>query len=48
MPFKLPLQGGGYFNNCGALRDLLPFVQFKKRVKHPWRSVNFIKSLQLY
>ena len=26
---------------CGALRDLIPFVQFKKREKHPWRSVNF-------
>ena len=28
---------------CGALRDLVPFVQFKKREKHPWRSVNFSK-----
>ena len=27
----------------GALRDLVPFVQFKKREKHPWRSVNFSK-----
>ena len=26
-----------------ALRDLVPFVQFKKREKHPWRSVNFSK-----
>ena len=26
---------------CDALRDLVPFVQFKKREKHPWRSVNF-------
>ena len=26
---------------CGALRDLVPFVQFKKREKHPWRSVTF-------
>ena len=24
---------------CGALRNLIPFVQFKKREKHPWRSV---------
>ena len=24
---------------CGALRDLIPFVQFKKHEKHPWRSV---------
>ena len=35
-----------------ALRDLVPFVQFKKREKHPWKSVNFSKvagfSLQLY
>ena len=28
---------------CGALHDLVPFVQFKKREKHPWRSVNFSK-----
>ena len=27
-----------------ALGDLLPFVQFKKRKKHPWRSVTFSKS----
>ena len=27
----------------GALRDLLPFVQFNKREKYPWRSVNFTK-----
>ena len=37
---------------CGALRDLVPFVQFKKHEKHPWRSANFDKvagfSLQLY
>ena len=26
---------------CGVLRDLVPFVQFKKREKHPWRSVTF-------
>ena len=24
------------FDICGALRDLVPFVQFKKREKHPW------------
>ena len=28
---------------CGALRDLVPFVQFKLREKYPWRSVNFSK-----
>ena len=26
---------------CGALHDLVPFVQFKKQEKHPWRIVNF-------
>ena len=25
-----------------ALRDLVPFVQFKKREKHPRESINFI------
>ena len=29
--------------NCDALSDLVPFVQFKKREKHPWRSVTFSK-----
>ena len=37
---------------CVALRDLVPFVQFKKREKDPWSSVSFSKvagfSLQLY
>ena len=27
------------------LRDLVPFVQFKKREKHQWRSVSFSKVL---
>ena len=39
------------FNKCGALHDLVPFLQFKKREKHPWRIVTFSKvaggSLQL-
>ena len=26
---------------CGALRDLVPSVQFRKREKHPWRRVTF-------
>ena len=26
-----------------VLRDLVPFVQFKKREKHPWRRVTFNK-----
>ena len=37
---------------CDALRDLVPFVQFKKREKHLWIIVNFSKvtgfSLQHY
>ena len=28
---------------CDALHDLVPFVQFKKREKHPWTSVTFSK-----
>ena len=27
---------------CDALRGLVPFAQFKKPEKHPWRSVTFI------
>ena len=26
-----------------AMHDLVPFVLFKKREKHPWRSVTFSK-----
>ena len=29
-----------YITKRGALRDLVAFSQFKKREKHPWRSVN--------
>ena len=28
---------------CDALREFVPFVQIKKREKHPWRSVTFKK-----
>ena len=28
---------------CDALRDLVPFVQFKKREKQPWRCLTFVK-----
>ena len=28
---------------CGALRDLVPFVQFKKREKHTRKSVTVSK-----
>ena len=31
---------------CYVLRDLVLFAKFKKREKHPWKSVNF--TLQLY
>ena len=31
-------------NVCGALRDLVPFAQSKKREKHTWRSVTFSKG----
>ena len=30
-------------NICDALSDLVPFVQFKKRENHPWKSVTFSK-----
>ena len=33
-----------FFRNiCDALDDLVPFVQFKNREKHPWMSVAFNK-----
>ena len=39
-------------NICYALRNLVLFVQVKKREKHPWGTVNFSKVaggiLQLY
>ena len=33
-----------YVYVCDALRDLIPFVQFKKFKKHPWRTVTFSKD----
>ena len=30
-----------------VLRDLVPFVQFKKHEKHPWRSVTYSQSATL-
>ena len=30
--------------HCDALPDLVPFVQLKKRKKHPWRSFTFSKA----
>ena len=35
------------FRSCGALRDSVPFVQFKNREKHPWRSVTLVVKLQV-
>ena len=38
----MPLQKhicGSSKDICDALRDLVPFVQFTKREKHPWTSV---------
>ena len=32
-----------YRKICDALRDLVPFVEFKKREKHPSKSVTFSK-----
>ena len=31
------------WNICDVLRDLAPFVKFKKCEKQPWRSVTFSK-----
>ena len=36
------------FVKCDPLRDLVPFVQFKKREKYPWRSVNFSTPLWMF
>ena len=33
----------GFLIICGALHGLVRFVQFKKREKHPWRSVTLNK-----
>ena len=32
-------------HNCGALRDFVRFIQFRKREKHPSRSDTFSKTL---
>ena len=32
-----------FLANCDVLRDLVSFVQFKKREKHPWRFVTCSK-----
>ena len=33
-----------YVLSSDALYDSEPFVQFKKREKHPWKSVTFSKN----
>ena len=33
---------------CDALRDFRPFLQYKKREKHPWRSVTFKSNTPLW
>ena len=38
--FSFPITANHYhYNILDALRALTPFVQFKKREKHQWRSV---------
>ena len=36
-----------FVNICDVMRNLVPFVQFKKREKLPWRSVTFSKIATL-
>ena len=33
---------------CDALRNLVPFVHFKKRERHPWRSFTLVKVTPLH
>ena len=33
---------------CGALHDLVPFVQFKKREKHPCTPATLLKVTLLH
>ena len=40
---KLPVFTVSFFIKCDVLRDLVAFVQFKNREKHPWRNVTFSK-----
>ena len=45
--FNVPFTPSNHINQvltlCDAFRDLMPFVQFEKREKDPWRSVTFYK-----
>ena len=37
-----------YFVMLCGIWDLVPFVKFKKRGKHPWKSVTFSRVAELY
>ena len=37
-----------YLSILDALRGLVPFLQFKKREKHSWRSVTFSKVAECF
>ena len=43
--FHFMLLLGSFINICDVLRDLVPFVQFEKREKHPWGSITFSRLL---
>ena len=45
-PYYLTLDS--FTSICDALRDFVPFIQFKKRKKHTWRSVAFSKVADLW
>ena len=42
---KYTRQTDNSFYVSDVLRDFVPFLKFKKREKHPWRSVNTIPWL---
>ena len=46
MQLRTPVSLGP--NICGVLRDLVLFVQPKKREKLPWRSVTFSEVAGLF
>ena len=41
--FKQTFRYNTKMSTCDALRNLASIVQFKKRQRHPWRSVTFSK-----
>ena len=40
---KISTKSHKHVDICDVPRDLVPFVQFIKHEKHPWRSVTFSK-----